>query len=114
MSGISTHVLNLASGRPAVGVPVLLEIVATDGAATFVERATTDAEGRVRRLLPEGAALSIGTYRLTFNTASYFAAQNVDCFYPRVIVLFIVRDATEHHHVPLLLSPFGYSTYRGT
>ena len=114
MSGISTHVLDTANGRPAIGIPVLLEMVAVDGTSTIVGRATTDDEGRVPRVLPEGFAFLAGTYRLTFDTRSYFASQNVECFYPSVTVLFEVRRATGHYHVPLLLSPFGYSTYRGT
>jgi 5-hydroxyisourate hydrolase len=114
MSGISTHVLDTASGRPAVGIVDVLEKVAADGAATMIAASTTDDQGRVPRLVPEGFAFVSGTYRLTFDTQPYFASQNVECFYPSVAVLFNVRRATEHYHVPLLLSPFGYSTYRGT
>ena len=114
MSGISTHVLDTATGRPAIGILVVLEMIAADGALTVIRQTTTDDEGRVSRVLPEGFALLAGTYRLTFDTQSYFASQNVECFYPSVTVLFKARRATEHYHIPLLLSPFGYSTYRGT
>lgn len=111
---ISTHVLDTARGRPAAGVPVVLEQVAADGASRELSRAMTDADGRVRELAPAGAALGAGRYRLTFDTAAYFGADGVDAFYPIVRVEFVVRDASQHHHVPLLLSAFGYSTYRGS
>jgi 5-hydroxyisourate hydrolase len=113
---ISTHVLDTARGRPAVGVPVLLEEV--DGSdpsqAREIARATTDADGRARDLGPGGMTLRAGTYRLTFDTAKYFAALGVESFYPEVAVTFVVRHPDQHYHVPLLLSPYGYSTYRGT
>jgi 5-hydroxyisourate hydrolase len=111
---ISTHVLDTARGRPAAGVPVVLEQVAADGAGRELLRATTDTDGRVRELAPAGAPLGAGRYRLTFDTGAYFGAAGVGAFYPVVRVEFVVRDATQHHHVPLLLSPFGYSTYRGS
>ncbi|HKG95081.1 MAG TPA: hydroxyisourate hydrolase [Gemmatimonadaceae bacterium] len=113
---ISTHVLDTALGRPAAGMPVVLERAeAGEGASTGVlARAATDADGRVRELLPAGAVLAAGTYRLTFETGAYFEALGTDGFYPRVAILFTVRDPTQHHHVPLLLSPFGYATYRGS
>ena len=85
-----------------------------EGGAAFVGEGKTDQDGRVRELLRNGAALEKGNYRLTFDTGAYFAAQNSECFYPSVSILFTVNDATAHYHVPLLLSPFGYSTYRGT
>ena len=111
---ISTHILDTARGRPAAGVPVLLERVAEGGAAREVTRAVTDADGRVRELAPTGGSLAAGDYRLTFDSGAYFAAQGVEGFYPLVTVLFTLRDPTQHHHVPLLLSPFGYATYRGS
>jgi hydroxyisourate hydrolase len=76
-------------------------------------RGVTDADGRCRQLLPSGA-LAAGTYRLIFDTASYFKSCNASGFYPQVSVEFEVRDSTSHYHVPLLLSPYGYSTYRGS
>jgi len=112
---ISTHVLDTSRGRPAVGVPVLLEeIDGPDRSWREIARAMTDANGRVGELGPGGMALRAGTYRLTFDTARYFAALGVEAFYPDVIVTFVVQDAEQHYHVPLLLSPYGYATYRGS
>jgi 5-hydroxyisourate hydrolase len=113
MSGLSTHVLDTAAGRPASGVPVRLEVERGGGWAELT-RAVTNEDGRVARLLPPDTPLLAATYRLTFETAAYFAAREQACFYPFVSVVFTVRDAAQHHHVPLLLAPFGYSTYRGT
>ena len=113
MSAITTHVLDTARGRPAEGVPVVLERL-VDGASTILGSGATDADGRLRDLLPADAPLATGTYRLIFDTAAYFRAQVVDAFYPQVVIDFQVRDGAQHYHVPLLLSPFGYSTYRGS
>ena len=113
MSGITTHVLDTARGRPAAGVAVVLERRAGDG-WRHVGRGTTDGDGRLRTLVPAGAALEPGAYRLTFATAEYFAAADVSAFYPRVVIEFTVADGETHYHVPLLLSPFGYTTYRGS
>jgi 5-hydroxyisourate hydrolase len=113
MSAITTHVLDLAKGRPAAGVPIAL--ARREGASwRELGKGATDADGRLRTLLPDGAPLEAGVYRLVFDTAAYFAAQRVDGFSPEVSVVFEVKDAGTHHHVPLLLSPFGYSTYRGS
>lgn len=103
MSTISTHVLDTAAGRPAAGVPIRLETAAGE----LLGSGVTDADGRVRGLVD---ALAPGTYRMVFDTAAY----DPDGFYPEVAVLFTVRAADEHYHVPLLLSPYGYSTYRGS
>ncbi len=112
MSPITTHVLDTARGRPAAGVPVLLEL--RSGSETWTERGrgTTDADGRIKDLV--AGPLVPGVYRLTFDTAAYFRAQKLEAFYPYVAIVFEVRDPASHHHVPLLLSPFGYSTYRGS
>ena len=112
MSSISTHVLDTARGRPAAGVPVTLE--QRDEAGNWAERGrgATDADGRLRDLLRE--PLAAAQYRLTFDTESYFRASGITGFFPEVQIVFIVRDAGVHHHVPLLLSPYGYSTYRGS
>lgn len=112
---ISTHVLDTSRGHPAAGVPVLLEWVG-DGSdlRREVGRGRTDSDGRVRELVPEGTTAHVGTYCLTFETAEYFTSVGSDTFYPRVTVLFTVRDGSQHHHVPLLLSPYGYATYRGS
>ena len=109
---ITSHVLDLTSGKPAAGVEVVLEHIDDKKGWHAVARATTDADGRVKDAFAKlhGA----GRYRLTFATGVYFAARNVASFHPEVTVVFEVRDDHEHHHVPLLLSPFGYSTYRGS
>ena len=114
MSGITTHVLDTSRGRPADGVPVALEVQEGGGGWRAVGRGRTDADGRLKDLLPGGHELVEGVYRLTFDTALYFAARDAPAFYPEVSIVFQVRDAAEHYHVPLLLSPFGYSTYRGS
>jgi 5-hydroxyisourate hydrolase len=114
MSAITTHVLDTARGRPAAGVPVALEQRGADGTWRELGRGATDADGRLRDLLPAGAALERATYRLTFETAAYFTAAGATGFYPLVQVTFAVEHPQQHHHVPLLLSPFGYSTYRGS
>ena len=84
-------------------------ISAESGLPTF-----RDADGRLKELMPPGTPLADGTYRLTFGTAEYFAAGGTPAFYPSVTIVFAVSDASQHYHVPLLLSPFGYSTYRGS
>ena len=113
MSGITTHVLDTARGRPAAGVPVTLE-ARREGGWRVVGRGATDADGRLRDLLPAGFELARGDYRLTFDAGSYFAAGGSEGFYTEVVVSFVVRDAAAHYHVPLLLSPYGYTTYRGS
>jgi hydroxyisourate hydrolase len=113
MSGITTHVLDTSLGRPASGVAVRLE--RREGSAWIeLGRGGTDADGRCRNLLPEGTTLQPAVYRLSFDSAAYFGARGVPTFYPEVGVVFEVREPAQHHHVPLLLSPFGYSTYRGS
>ncbi len=109
MSGITTHVLDTSRGRPARGVPVVLEVRSETGWRE-IGRGETDGDGRVRQLLSEGA----GIYRLTFQLEAYFQAQGIEGFYPEAAIVFHVRDASQHYHVPLLLSPYGYSTYRGS
>jgi 5-hydroxyisourate hydrolase len=113
MSHITTHVLDISLGRPAANVPVILEAQSPDGQSTEIARGATDNDGRLRDW-PAAKATSAGTYRLTFDTQAYFAGRKVASFYPQVVVVFEVRDAQEHYHIPLLLSPFGYSTYRGS
>lgn len=108
MSLVTTHVLDAAAGRPAVGVEVRLD--AGEGATIATGR--TDDDGRVRDLGPE--ALHPGDYRIVFETGPWFAQHGVVAFYPRVVVEFTITDGAAHHHVPILLSPFAYSTYRGS
>lgn len=113
LSPITTHVLDIARGRPAIGVPVLLEIRDGERAWRVVGEGTTDEDGRVRTLLAP-TALEVATYRISFDTGAYFRTHGIEGFYPEVSIVFAVRDGTSHYHVPLLLSPYGYSTYRGS
>jgi 5-hydroxyisourate hydrolase len=106
MAGITTHVLDTGKGRPAQGVRVTLSIFRDDW--NEVARGVTDADGRLRTLT-DGVELQRATYRLTFETAAYG-----NTFFPEVSIVFQVENPGTHHHVPLLLSPFGYSTYRGS
>jgi 5-hydroxyisourate hydrolase len=110
---ITTHILDTSRGRPAGGVGVVLEVQAGEG-WKILGQGRTDEDGRLKNLLPAGFALQEGVYRLTFRTSDYFAAQRVESFYPEVTISFSVNDAAAHYHVPLLVSPFGYSTYRGS
>jgi 5-hydroxyisourate hydrolase len=112
MTGITTHILDLVRGRPAAGVAVSLARRSGDGWSQ-VGAAHTDANGRVPNLLVGDTRPSPGTYRLRCETGAYFATQGVAAFHPTIEVVFEVRDA-EHYHVPLLVSPFGYTTYRGS
>ena len=110
---ITTHVLDISRGRPAAGVPVRLE--RRDGVLwELIGSGETDEDGRLRTLTAEGADLKPGIYRLTFDTGTYFRERHVETFFPEACIIFDVRDAAQHYHVPLLLSPFGYSTYRGS
>jgi 5-hydroxyisourate hydrolase len=113
MKGISTHVLDLVQGKPAKGVPVRLEKQNAAGEWRLLNQARTDEDGRAH-LLPEGEILSLGVYRLRFDTGNYYGLQKIDTLYPTVEVIFQVRDDEPHFHIPLLLSPNGYSTYRGS
>lgn len=112
MSAITTHILDISSGSPARGVAVTLERH-TETNWEIIGKGTTDEDGRVRDLLDPSAILQPGNYRLTFDTGNYFFDRQIDSFYPHVTVAFTVFDSS-HYHVPLLLSPFGYSTYRGS
>ena len=109
MSTLSTHVLDTALGRPAQGIRVTLE-----RADDVVGSGVTDADGRVRDLHKKDAPLSQGTYTLTFYVAEYFSKAGRESFFPEIVVNFRIDGRAEHYHVPLLLSPFGYSTYRGS
>ena len=109
MSAITTHVLDISLGRPAEGIRVKLHF---EGAV--VGSGVTDADGRVRELVAAGTPLEAGVYRMTFSVAEYFEETGRDAFYPEIIVAFRIAAGSGHYHVPLLLSPFGYSTYRGT
>ena len=105
MSSFSTHVLDTALGTPAAGIAVTLAT-----GANVICSGTTDVDGRYRDPL----ALSVGDYQLTFRVAEYFASTRRESFYNDIVIRFRVAAVGEHYHVPLLLSPFGYSTYRGS
>jgi 5-hydroxyisourate hydrolase len=121
VSAITTHVLDTARGAPAAGVPVRLERVSGENPGE-IGRASTDADGRVRDIGPE--QLGPGTYRLVFDVAGYFAGLDQPdqrdqrdqrgAFFPEVAVTFTADGEAPHYHIPLLLSPFGYATYRGS
>ena len=111
---ITTHVLDTSRGRPAAGLAVRLERYHEGGQTEVLGWGTTDVDGRVRSILPPGSGLTQGPHRLVFETGTYFAETGVTGFFPEVVITFEVREASQHHHVPLLLSPYGYSTYRGS
>ena len=111
---ISTHVLDTALGAPAAGVAVSLERVETRDRTIAISQRVTDADGRVTALAPLHANVTPGAYRLCFHVAEYFAATQRTSFYNEICVNFIVGAEAQHYHVPLLLSPYGYSTYRGS
>ena len=101
-------------GTPAAGVPVTLEQETAGGTWQVVGRGETDADGRQRTLMPAGATVAAGVYRLVFDTRAYLERHAGRAYFPHVTVVFQVADGDGHHHVPLLLSTFGYSTYRGS
>lgn len=114
MSTISTHVLDTARGAPAGGVAVSLAIENTDESWTELSHAWTDEDGRVKPFFLVGEPLPSGTYRLVFETEPYYQGLDIECFYPQVTIVFKIDDTAQHYHIPLLLSPYGYSTYRGS
>ena len=118
MSGISTHILDTSIGRPAAGVAVTLEAFGTlsgdwRGMWRLVAEATTDADGRCR-LVPAKDPIKPGIHRLTFITGPYFAARRQPTLYPEVSITFTVAEGEANYHIPLLVNPFGYTTYRGS
>ena len=110
-SHVTTHILDTGAGRPAAGVAASLWALYDDG-ETWVGEGTTDGDGRIGSLGPE--QLEPGTYRIDFATGDYFAATGTETFFPGVSLTFSLTDPGQHYHVPLLLSPFAYSTYRGS
>ena len=110
-SKVTTHVLDAVTGRPATGVAVVLERHRPEGWVRVAE-GRTDADGRIGRLGPD--ELEKGVYRVTFAVGDYFAARAQETFYPEVVISFTLADPAAHHHVPLLLSPYAFSTYRGS
>ena len=113
MSQVTTHILDTALGKPAQGVFIVFEKLTTDGTWKKSGEGKTNSDGRLSDLLASEIKLSTGTYRLIFDTASYYKSIAVKGFYPSVTITFEISDDS-HYHVPLLLNPFGYSTYRGS
>src|SRR5262245_43043061 len=113
MSAITTHVLDTAKGRPADGITAVLEFKTAEG-WTELASGCTNADGRIPDLLPKERKIDPGVYRLTFEIASYLERSQTAGFYPYVSIVFEIKDPEQHYHLPLLLSPFGYSTYRGS
>ena len=111
VSHITTHVLDAVQGLPAPGIAVVLSAL-RDGEWMLIAEGVTDSDGRAGQLGPE--AVPAGIYRLHFDTGGYFARTDTPTFYPEVVLTFVVDDEQRHYHVPLLLSPFAYSTYRGS
>jgi 5-hydroxyisourate hydrolase len=114
MKRISTHILDLVHGRPAADVPVRLEKRNASGDWRLLSSTRTNQDGRSPQLLPEGDELAPGFYRLVFDVASYYALHKIDALYPVVDVTIEVRKGESNFHIPLLLSPNGYTTYRGS
>lgn len=114
MNRVSTHVLDTARGKPAAGVPVRLEQQDSSGQWSTLGAAQTDQDGRWAHLVTERATPAEAVYRLTFDTAIYFAASKQDWLYPVVEITFRVRSSESQYHIPLLLSANGYTTYRGS
>lgn len=114
MSAITTHILDTTTGNPGAGIPVILERKTHSAGWQPIAEGITDASGRINDLLSTKEAFLPGHYRLLIETGPYFLMRNVECFFPQITVNFVVKDATQHFHVPLLLSPFGYTAYRGS
>lgn len=112
MSGISTHVLDITKGQPAQGLRVTLERQSQSADWVLIGDGATDNNGRISQLLRDDQKLDVASYRLLFRTGDYFEGR--ECFYPEVTVQFLVRDPSASYHIPLLLSPYGYTTYRGS
>ena len=112
-SPITTHILDTMAGTPAAGVGVALQLRKNDGEWKELARGVSDSDGRIMDLLPPNTRLAVGTYRLIFETGEYFRRKNIEGFYPRIAVEFEWKN-NGHYHLPLLLSPFGYVTYRGS
>jgi len=113
MSQITTHVLDTAIGKPAAGIDLTLSHL-VNNEWDLLGGGTTNSDGRVSDLLPDEVVLKAGRYKVLFVTESYFQQLSVDAFYPYAEIVFDITGDGEHYHIPLLLSPFGYSTYRGS
>lgn len=109
---LSVHVLNIQNGLPSPDVTVTLERK-TDGQWEMLNEGVTNEQGRISALYPEGEKLETGTYRVVFETGEWFEKHDIETFFPEIPVVFSMDGNLEHYHVPMLLSPYGYSTYRG-
>jgi 5-hydroxyisourate hydrolase len=114
MSTISTHILDTSRGTPAKSVAICLEAQNTDESWTELSHAWTDEDGRVKPFFLVHQPVTAGVYRLVFDIDAYFNSLGVESFYPQVTIVFNVGDDAQHYHVPLLINPYGYSTYRGS
>lgn len=112
MSQLTTHILDTSKGKPAVGVLVNL-FQQENNSWKEIASGATNVDGRITDLIKKDIVLTAGTYKLNFETKAYFDKQNIETFYPFVEIVFAIID-NEHYHVPLILNPFGYSTYRGS
>lgn len=113
MSPITTHVLDTSKGTPAAGLSIKLEMQDSEGNWKTLAQGETNADGRITDLLDD-ASFVPGIFQMTFQTKAYFQKQNLPCFYPFATVVFEIEDTAPHYHIPLLLSSFGYTTYRGS
>jgi len=110
---LSSHILDISKGMPASGVPIRLEKMDTNKKTwSVIEEKVTDANGRITDFLSSDRSNNVGIYKLTYLTADYFKRQNIESFYPFIEVVFEIKDS-KHYHVPITLSAYGYSTYRG-
>lgn len=113
MSQITTHILDTSKGKPAQGIQIILEKQASKGSWEEINRGNTNDDGRLPGLVAENTFLDFGIYRLVFDTETYYKKIDVEGLYPKVSIEFKVTE-NKHYHIPLLLNPFGYSTYRGS
>ena len=113
MSAITTHVLDTTTGKPGAGIPIVLERKTHSAGWQAIAEGMTDIDGRANDLLSTREAFLPGHYRLIFEIGSYYLMNSIECFFPQITINFVVKDPMQHYHVPLVLSPFGYSTYRG-
>jgi 5-hydroxyisourate hydrolase len=114
MSQITTHILDTSLGKPAEDVAIQLHQQQANGEWLLLGEGKTNSDGRIADLLDNDTILAAGTYRMHFATAGYFEKQNLSVFYPWAEVVFNITGDGQHYHIPLLLNPFGYSTYRGS
>ncbi|MES2587485.1 MAG: hydroxyisourate hydrolase [Bacteroidota bacterium] len=113
MSQITTHILDTSKGKPAQGIQIILEKQINGNTWSEINRGNTNDDGRLPGLVTENTFLEFGVYRLVFDTETYYKNTQVEGLYPSVSIAFKVYE-NKHYHIPLLLNPFGYSTYRGS